>query len=60
MATQFEFRLVGTDLPQGQIDVDDAVSILQKLQELATKIGRVETGSSPHGRPGRMVERVAK
>lgn len=60
MTTQFEFRLIGAETPQGQIDVDDAVAILQKLQELATKVGRVETGAEQHGRPGKKVERVAK
>jgi hypothetical protein len=60
MTTQFEFRLIGADTPKGQIDVDDAVAILQKLQELATKIGRVETGAEQRGRPGKKVERVAR
>ena len=60
MTTQFEFRLIGAETPQGQIDVDDAVAILQKLQELATKVGRVETGAEQRGRPGKKVERVAK
>lgn len=60
MTTPFEFRLVGVDAPQGQINVDDVVAILQKLQELATKIGRVETDAAERGRPGKKVERVAK
>ena len=60
MTTQFEFRLIGADAPQGQINVDDVVAILQKLQELATKIGRVETDAAERGRPGKKVERVAK
>ncbi len=60
MTTQFEFRLIGADTPRGQIDVDDVVAILQKLQEMATKIGRVETGAAEVGRPGKKVERVAK
>ena len=60
MTTPFEFRLIGVDAPQGQIDVDDVVAILQRLQELATKIGRVETDAAERGRPGKKVERVAK
>ncbi len=60
MTTQFQFRLIGVETPQGQIDVDDAVAILQKLQELATKVGRVETGAEQRGRPAKKVERIAK
>ncbi|MEO6532051.1 MAG: hypothetical protein ABIO06_00600 [Pseudolysinimonas sp.] len=60
MSTQFELRLIGADAPQGQINVDDVVGILQKLQELATKIGRVETEAADRGRPSKQVERVAK
>lgn len=60
MTTQFQFRLIGAETPQGQIDVDDAVAILQKLQELATKVGRVETGAEQRGRPAKKVERIAK
>ncbi len=58
--TQFEFRLIGAESPQGQIDVDDVVAILQKLQELATKVGRIETGAEERGRPSKNVKRVAK
>jgi hypothetical protein len=60
MSTQFELRLIGGDAPQGQINVDDVVGILQKLQELATKIGRVETEAADRGRPSKQVERVAR
>lgn len=60
MATQFEFRLIGADMPEGQIDFDDAIALMQKLQELATKIGRVEVGAKHRGRPSDKVEQVAK
>lgn len=60
MNTRFEFRLVDADAPAGEIDVDDVVAILQRLQELATRVGRIETQAAERGRPARVLTEVAK
>lgn len=60
MNTRFEFRLIGAEVPEGQIDVDDVVAILLRLQELATRVGRVDTEAAERGRPSRTLAEVAK
>lgn len=60
MTTNFEFRLIGADWPDGQIDADQLVAIVSSLQELVTRLGRVEVDAEPLGRPPKKVARVAK
>lgn len=59
MAERFELHLMGMDVPEGLIDADRLVEIVKSLQEMATRIGRVETDSARVGRPSRDLERVA-
>ncbi|MCR8670443.1 hypothetical protein [Agrococcus sp. HG114] len=60
MTTQFEFRLLGAAAPAGELDADHLIAIAQSLKELATKLGRAETGGEPVGRPTSRTQRVAK
>lgn len=60
MTTQFEFRLIGGDAPQGELDADQLLAIVQSLKDIATKLGRSETEAELLGRPPRRVERVAR
>ena len=60
MTTSFSLRLIDAPVPEGQIDVDDAVAILGKLQELSTRIARVETDAASRGRPDRSVDRAGR
>lgn len=60
MSSAYDFRLIGADRPQGEIDVDDVVLILAKLQEVATRLGRVTMDAAHRGRPSARVDRVAK
>jgi len=60
MSIQFELQLKGVSAPEGEIDADHLLAIVQSLKEIATKIGRAETSAEPVGRPPRRVERVAR
>lgn len=59
MPTRFELHLKGMDAPEGLIDADRLVEIVRSLQEMATRLGRIETDSASRGRPSKSVERVA-
>lgn len=59
MAKRFELHLVGMDAPEGLIDADRLVEIVKSLQEMATRLGRVETDSAVNGRPSKELDRVA-
>lgn len=60
MRTQFEFHLMGADAPEGELEADQLLAIVQSLKEIATKIGRAETDAEPVGRAPKRVQRVAK
>lgn len=60
MATQFELRLIDGDAPEGELEADHLIAIVQSLKELATKLGRAETDAEPVGRPSKRTQRVAK
>lgn len=60
MSTQFEFWLKDVDAPEGELDADHLLAIVQGLKQIATKIGRVETDAEPVGRAPKRVLRVAK
>lgn len=60
MSTQFEFRLIGADAPDGQLDADQLVAIVQGLKDTTMRLGRVETDAAANGRPNKTLERVAK
>lgn len=60
MSTQFELHLKGANAPEGELDADHLLAIVQSLKEIATKIGRVETDAGPVGRAPKRVQRVAK
>jgi hypothetical protein len=61
MSTLFEFRLIGADAPDGKLDADQLLSIVQSLKDTATRLGRMETtDAATVGRPSRQLERVAK
>ncbi len=60
MTTQFEFRLVGADAPEGELDADLLIAIVQSLKDIATKLGRVELDAEFSGRPPILVERLAR
>ncbi|MDM4762161.1 hypothetical protein QT381_03970 [Galbitalea sp. SE-J8] len=60
MATQFEFRLIDGEAPEGELEADQLIAIVQSLKEVATKLGRAETDAEPVGRPSKRTQRVAK
>ncbi len=60
MTTQFEFRLIGGEAPEGELDADQLLAIVQSLKDIATKLGRPETDAEALGRPPKRVERVAR
>lgn len=59
MAQRFELHLLGMQAPEGLIDADRLVEIVRSLQEVATRLGRVETDSALRGRPSKDLDRVA-
>ncbi len=59
MTAQFEFRLMGTRVPEGQLDAEKLLALVRGLQDVAMKIGRVETEAEPVGRAPKRVHRVA-
>lgn len=60
MATQFEFRLIDGGAPEGELEADHLIAIVQSLKEVATKLGRAETEAEALGRPPKRTQRVAK
>ena len=60
MSAQFEFRLKGVDAPDGELDAEQLVAIVQSLREVATRIGRSEAQAEPLGRAPRRVRRLAR
>lgn len=60
MAKQFEFRLIDSDAPQGELEADHLIAIVQSLKEVAMKLSRTETEAEALGRPPRRTQRVAK
>ena len=60
MATKFEFRLIGGDAPEGELEADQLIAIVQSLREVATRLGRAETNAEAVGRPSKRTQRVAK
>lgn len=59
MAKRFELHLQGMEEPPGLIDADHLVDIVQSLQAVATRLGRIETESARKGRPSKNLDRVA-
>lgn len=59
MTKRFELHLEGMDAPEGLIDAGRLVEIVKSLQEMATRLGRIETGSALKGRPSKTLDRVA-
>ena len=60
MTTQFEFRLVDASAPEGELEADQLIAIVQSLKEVAMKLGRVETEAETLGRPPKRTQRVAR
>lgn len=60
MATQFEFRLIDGNAPEGELEADQLIAIVQGLKEVATKLGRAETDAEAVGRPSKRTQRVAR
>lgn len=60
MTTQFEFHLKGGSAPDGELEADQLIAVVSSLQEVATRIGRVETAAEPVGRTPKRTQRVAK
>lgn len=59
MAKRFELHLEGMQVPEGLIDADRLVEIVKCLQEMATRLGRLETDAAAKGRPSKNLDRVA-
>lgn len=59
MAKRFELHLEGMNAPEGLIDADRLVEIVKSLQEMTTRLGRIETDSAQRGRPSKNLDRVA-
>ncbi|GAB92491.1 hypothetical protein [Gordonia rhizosphera] len=60
MTTQFEFHLQGANAPEGQLDADLLIAIVQSLKSIALNIGRIETDAERLGRAPARVHRVAR
>jgi len=60
MPTQFEFRLIDGNAPEGELEADQLIAIVMSLKEVATKLGRAETDAEAVGRPSKRTQRVAK
>lgn len=60
MTTQFEFRLIEADAPQGELEADHLIAIVQSLKDIATRLGRGETDAEALGRPPARTQRIAK
>lgn len=60
MATQFEFRLIGGESPEGELEADQLLAIVQSLKDVATRIARLETDAPAIGRPTNRAQRIAK
>lgn len=60
MATRFQFRLIDGGAPEGELEADQLLAIVQSLKELATKVSRAETDGEPIGRPSSRTKRVAR
>lgn len=59
LTTQFEFRLIDASAPEGELEADQLIAIVQGLKEVAMKLGRVETEAETLGRPPKRTLRVA-
>ncbi|MDV8021645.1 hypothetical protein [Rhodococcus sp. IEGM 1330] len=59
MTTQFEFRLKESNAPEGELDADDLIALVQSLKAVAMSIGRSETDADRLGRAPSRVHRVA-
>lgn len=59
MAKRFELHLLGMDTPEGFIDADRLIEIVTSLQEMSTRLGRMELDAARMGRPSKHVDRVA-
>lgn len=59
MATQYEFRLIGAAAPEGELEADQLIAIVQGLKDVATQVGRAETAAEAVGRPPERTKRVA-
>ncbi|AMY53631.1 hypothetical protein [Rhodococcoides fascians] len=57
--TQFEFRLKNIDAPEGELDADQLIALVQSLKAVAMNIGRIETDADRLGRAPARVHRVA-
>lgn len=60
ITTEFEFRLIDGRAPDGQLEADDLIAIVQSLKEVATKLGRAETAGEALGRPSKRAQHIAK
>lgn len=57
---QFDVRLIGAGAPEGELEADDLLALVESLKELASKIGRVETMAHQVGRVPQRTRRVAR
>lgn len=60
MTTNFDFHLFGAEAPEGELDADDLIALVESVQEIATRIGRIETNAERLGRAPRRTQRVAR
>jgi len=60
MATQFEFRLLGGAAPEGELDADQLLALVQGLKDVALSVGRVELDAQMVGRPSRRTQHLAR
>lgn len=60
LTARFELRLIGTDTPDGTLDADHLLAIVQSLKAAATRLARVEVDAAPIGRPTKQVSQIAK
>lgn len=59
MSAQFEFRLIDGHAPEGELEADHLIAIVQSLKDLAMRVGRTETDAESVGRPPERTRRVA-
>lgn len=60
MSAQFELHLTGANSPAGELDADHLLAIVKSLNDIARRIGRLETGAERLGRAPNHTQRVAK
>lgn len=58
MTKQFQFRLIDTGSPSGELHADRLIELVQNLKSIAMRIGRLATTGEPRGRLRKVTEQT--